>query len=528
MEEDERDLAAFGYAQQLRRRLGSYASFAAGFSFVSILTTVFQLFALGFSFGGAAFFWTWPLVFCGQMLVALCFAELASRYPISGCIYQWSRRLSNPTIGWFAGWTMLIAQIVTIAAATIALQVVVPTIWSGFQLVGGNPSLSTSTGASNAVLLGAILVALTTTVNALGIRLMARINSIGVTCELIGVAALVALLFVHAKRGPGAVLHHTGAPRGSYFGLFIVSALMAAYVMVGFDSASEVSEETTAPRRTAPRAIITALSVSGIGGGLLLLAAIMAAPSLTNGQLASGGLPYVLTSRLGSAVGKIFLVDVTVAICVCTLAIQTASTRMIFSMSRDGALPFSRSLGRVNPITGTPIMPALLTGVLTVSLLVVNLGKPAVFTDLTSACIVTLYTAYLFVTVPALMRRRRRGLGGETDGRVFSLGRWGLPVNIAAVVYGAVMTINMAWPRASVYDPGGGGWYLQWFTVLLLGATLLGGVVAYTYLKRAHRIVPLVGELAAAAVHAVTPVPAVERVELIELADAHKPDRHAT
>ncbi len=57
------DLASFGYTQQLHRRLGSYASFAAGFSFVSILTTVFQLFWFGFSFGGGAFFWTWPLVF---------------------------------------------------------------------------------------------------------------------------------------------------------------------------------------------------------------------------------------------------------------------------------------------------------------------------------------------------------------------------------------------------------------------------------------------------------------------------------
>src|SRR5258707_5433329 len=177
---DEHDLASFGYAQQLRRRLGPYASFAAGFSFVSILTTVFQLFALGYSFGGAAFFWTWPIVFCGQLLVALCFAELASRYPISGCIYQWSRRLSNATIGWFAGWTMLIAQIVTVSAAAIALQVVMPTIWSSFQLVGSDPSLASSDGATNAVLLGVILITFTTIINAIGVSLMSRINVIGV------------------------------------------------------------------------------------------------------------------------------------------------------------------------------------------------------------------------------------------------------------------------------------------------------------------------------------------------------------
>jgi urea carboxylase system permease len=496
---DERDLAHFGYVQQLRRRLGPYASFAAGFSFVSILTTVFQLFFLGFSFGGAAFFWTWPIVFAGQMLVALCFAELASRYPISGCIYQWSRRLSNATIGWFAGWTMLIAQIVTISAAAIALQVVMPTIWSGFQIVGGNPSLASAEGATNAVLLGTILIALTTTINAIGIRVMARINMIGVTCELIGVAALIVLLFAHPKRGPGAVLHQSGAPPDTaYFGTFIISALMAAYVMVGFDSAGELSEETRDPRRTAPRAIVTALAVSGVGGGLLVLAAIMAAPSLTDGQLATGGLPYVLTSRLGSTVGKIFLVDVTVAICVCTLAIQTAATRMMFSMSRDRGLPFSRSLAHVNAVTGTPIMPAIATGVLSAALLLVNVGKAALFTDLTSACIVTLYAAYLFVTVPLLVRRLRGRIGGETNGYTFSLGRWGLAVNIGAVLYGALMTLNMAWPRPSVYDPAGGGWYLQWFSVLLLiGAAVTGGL-AYAYLRRGGRITHLAAELATA------------------------------
>jgi urea carboxylase system permease len=495
---DEQDLAGFGYAQQLRRRLGPYASFAAGFSFVSILTTVFQLFALGYSFGGAAFFWTWPIVFGGQMLVALCFAELASRYPISGCIYQWSRRLSNATVGWFAGWTMLIAQIVTVSAAAIALQVVMPTIWSGFQIVGGDPSLAKSTGAGNAVLLGVILIALTTVINAVGINLMSRINSIGVTCELIGVVALVALLFVHAKRGPGAVLHQTGAPpHTAYFGTFIISALMAAYVMVGFDSAGELSEETRDPRRTAPRAILRALTVSGIGGGLLLLAAIMAAPSLTDGNLATGGLPYVLTSRLGSTVGKIFLIDVTVAICVCTLAIHTAATRMMFSMSRDSALPFSKQLANVNPVTGTPILPAVVVGVLSAALLVVNVGKAALFIDLTSACIVTLYAAYLFVTVPQLIRRLRGGLGGKVDAEHFNLGRFGLAVNIGAVVYGVAMTINMAWPRASVYDPAGDGWVLQWFSVLLLVATFATGGLAYANRRRKEQISP-VGEMAAA------------------------------
>ena len=200
---------------------------------------------------------------------------------------------------------------------------------------------------------------------------------------------------------------------------------MAAYVMVGFDSAGELAEETKDPRRTAPRAIIRALTASGVGGGLLLLAAILAAPKLTDPNLATGGLPYILTSRLGSTVGKLFLCDVVVAISVCTLAIHTAATRMMFSMSRDRALPFSGALARVNDTTGTPILPAIVVGVLSEALLVINLGKAELFTDLTSACIVTLYAAYLFVTIPSLIKRLRGGLGGETDGKHFSLGGWG-------------------------------------------------------------------------------------------------------
>ena len=105
----------------------------------------------------------------------------------------------------------------------------------------------------------------------------------------------------------------------------------------------------TKPRRTAPKAILRALYVSGLGGALLLVGALVAAPSVTDGNLATGGLPYVLTSRLGTGVGKALLVDVAIAIAVCTLAIQTAATRLTFSMSRDGVLPWSKTKTRAGP-----------------------------------------------------------------------------------------------------------------------------------------------------------------------------------
>ena len=485
---DADDLSELGYHQQLHRSLGKFASFAAGFSFVSILTTIFQLFGLGFGFGGPAFFWTWPIVYAGQFLVALCFAEIAARYPISGAIYQWSRRMGGEVIGWFGGWFMIIAQIVTASAAAIALQVVLPTIWSGFQIIGDDTALTSTSGAANAVLLGSVLLVIVTTINCVGVRWMSRVNSIGVTCELIGVTAVILALFTHAQRGPDVVFD-TGAPgqQPGYIWAFIVSGLMAAYVMVGFGSAGELAEETHNPRRVAPRTIRLALTVSAVGGGLLLLGALMAAPTLDD-ELAIGGLPYVLDSVLGSFWGKVLLCDVAVAILICTLAIQTACSRLMFSMARDGRLPFSKQLAHINERTGTPIAPSILIGVLCIAVLLVNVGNAAIFTTLASVCIILIYLAYLAVTGPMLYRRfqgwpRRSESDApavDADGKkLFSLGPFGIVVNLLAVIYGALMVVNLSWPRAEVFDPAGEMPVLRWAGPICIAATVIVGIACY-------------------------------------------------
>jgi urea carboxylase system permease len=488
MSKDSDDLSEFGYTEQLHRSLGTFASFAAGFSFVSILTTIFQLFGLGFGLGGPAFFWTWPIVYGGQFLVALCFAEMAARYPISGAIYQWSRRLGGEVVGWFGGWFMILAQIVTASAAAIALQVVMPAIWTGFQLVSGDPSLTSTTGATNAVILGSILLTLTTIINCIGVRWMSRINSIGVTCELVGVTAVILALFFHAKRGPDVVLH-TGdiGQHGGYLGAFLVSGLMAAYVMVGFGSAGELAEETRNPRRVAPRTIRMALTASAIGGGLMLIAALMAAPKLGD-ELASQGLPYVLNAVLGSFWGKVLLADVCVAIFICTLAIQTACSRLIFSMARDHRLPAADLLSKVNGRTRTPLAPSILIGVLCIGVLLVNLGNAAIFATLASVCIVLIYLAYLAVTGPMLYQRLRgwrpdQALTDADGKKLFGLGRFGIVVNALAVIYGLAMVVNLAWPRPEIYNPTGNNPVLLWAGPLSISACILLGVACFPHRK---------------------------------------------
>ncbi|MFF3404130.1 amino acid permease [Streptomyces sp. NPDC002659] len=479
------DLTEFGYRQELSRSLGGFSAFAAGFSFVSILTTAFQLFGLGYSFGGSRFFWTWPVVLAGQFLVALCFAELAARFPLTGSVYQWAKYVGGGFTGWLAGWMMLIGCIVAFGAAAIALQVVLPSVWKGFQIVGGESAVTSSSGAANAVLLGLVLIAFTTAANAAGVRIVSRINDAGVIAELTGLAVLIGGLAVAAVRGPGVVTadHHASTASPGMAGLFM-AALMPAYVMYGFDNAASVAEETRGARRTAPRAILRSLALSGLIGMAVLLLALMAAPSLTDGRLALEGLPYVIYGVFGGLLGKVLLADVAVAVLACALTIQTGTIRLFYAMGRDGALPFSRQLARVNVRTGTPLWPALISGTLASGLLLVNLGNPSLFAVLAGTSVVIVYIAYLLVTGPLLIRRVRGQYPRSAAGD-FSLKGFGLPITAAAVAYGVLMAVNIAWPRAEVYDPAGSGrsWSLL-LPVVFVTVAIAAGWLCWTVLRR--------------------------------------------
>ncbi|MGC7098899.1 APC family permease [Amycolatopsis lurida] len=484
MSQTDDGLAGFGYKQELERTLGNFHTFAAGISYISILTGTFQLFYFGFSFGGPAYWWSWPMVFAGQLMVALSFAELAAHYPVAGSIYNWSKRLGSPHVAWLAGWMMLTASIVSIASVALAYQITLPQILDLFQFVE-NPAV-------NAVILGTAFIVFTTLVNAWGVQLMARINSAGVFIELIAAVLLIVLLAASITRGPAVVTEtqDIGAGQsGGYLGAFLVASLASTYVMYGFDTASSLGEETHDPRRNAPKAILRALIFSFLLGGLILLFALMAVGDINNPEIATGGLQFIVLDVLGSTVGKILLITVVIAITVCILAVQSAAIRMMFAMARDNALPAGAKLARISPKTKTPVIPAVVAGVIAVIILVVNINQPQIFTVITSIGIIMIYFAYLLVTVPMLVKRFRGQWPppAEPGKKYFSLGKFGLPVNILGVLWGAGMIVNLAWPRREVYNATEPyHWYLQWGAVLFVGAVAGLGFAYYWFRLRHH------------------------------------------
>ena len=185
------------------------------------------------------------------------------------------------------------------------------------------------------------------------------------------------------------------------------------------------------------------------------------------------------------------------AIFVCTLAIQTAAIRIAFSMARDHCLPFGERLAHVSDHRQSPVLPALVSGAIAILILILNLGNSKIFLVVTSVSIVLVYLAYLSVTVPVLARRRRGWPedGGRTG--LFTLGRTrGMIINSIAVGYGALMAINLIFPRQAIYGAGN----YAWGGVIVIALVLAVGL-AYFFSTQRDRPLEIAAE------HRAEPVP---------------------
>jgi len=443
-EADVRDLAKFGYKQELRRALGVYSSFAVAFSYISPSTGIFTLFILGISLAGGFFFWSWPIVVIGQLIIGLNFAEVSSHFPVAGSVYQWTKYLSNRTYSWFTGWIYLFAGVLTVAAvvATVPL-VLIPLLNNVFSTSIGT-DLDTERNVAALVLLS------TTLLSIFGVRLVALVNNTGVVFEILGmvVFALILVLFYHHQSlSVFSDTSYLGSGFGTQAGTFLAAMFMSLFVIYGFDTASTLAEETKNPRREAPRAVIAAIIGAAVIGAIFLFAVVIAVPGdMTKfvSDINAGKDPFplvtIIQSNFPGWASNLYLLVVFAAIYVCCLAIQTSTIRLAFGMARDGKLPLGTTWNRVNSSLHTPVGTCIVVGVLAGLPLIYYAGAGLIAIGATGM----IYLSYILGNIAILLARLR---GWPKDAAPFKLGAWGLIVNILGLVWGISMEVNFLWPR---------------------------------------------------------------------------------
>ena len=111
-------------------------------------------------------------------------------------------------------------------------------------------------------------------------------------------------------------------------------------------------------------------------------------------------------------------------------------------MSRDQTLPGSRYLNKVHKGLHTPIWSCIVIGLLSAIPFIQYAGVAIIAIAATGM----IYLSYLIGNL-ALFRARLRGW--PKTKAPFSLGRWAMPLNVLALLYGGGMLVNMMWPRAA-------------------------------------------------------------------------------
>jgi amino acid transporter len=459
-------LERLGYAQELSRTLTAFSNFAISLSIICILAGGITSFHIGYcAVGGAAIGLGWPLVCLFSLAVALSMAQIASAFPTAGGLYHWGAILGGRGCGWATAWFNLAGLVTVLAAINVGTFRFLAAIWRPEWL----------DDQAVEILAVVCITASQAAINHLGIRLTSRLTDCSGFLILAVAVALPAALALYS--GPWQLerlvtfTDHSGLPAeapvwpvgASLPILFLLSLLLPAYTITGFDASAHVAEETLSAAHNVPRGIVGSVLVSGLMGWMLLCVLVLAMPD--PGEGARQGplvVPWIMNSVLPGWLTDTMFAGILAAQYLCGLATVTSASRMTYAFARDGGLPWSHVLRRVSMRWQTPVAAIWTVAVASV---LFTLSTP-VYSTITVVCTIFLYISYVLPIGAGLLAHGRswRRFGP------WHVGIWFRPLAVASLIgCSLLILVGMQPPNeASLPVVAGMG--------LLLGAVWFAGM----------------------------------------------------
>jgi amino acid transporter len=457
-----------GDGHQMHRSIGLVGNLALGFTYLSPMVGIFSLFVFGLQTSGPMAMWWLPIIALGQLFVALVFGEVVSQFPIAGGIYPWVRRLWGRRPAWLAAWIYLAALTVTLASVVVFAAPFVGSLF-GFEV----------TPLATFCVAGGLLI-LTLLINLSGTKSLARVARLGLFAELIGVVGVGIYLLIFQRQNDFSVFFSTmgAVPNGSGLTPFVSAALVGLWMFYGFEACGDVAEEVRNPSRRIPLAMILTIVV-GLASALLgYMGYVLAAPDLAgivSGDVADP-ITAILAASLGSVGVKIFLCIALLSFISATLSLQAALSRLIWSFSRDNMMPGSAWLKKLTPNSLVPQNAVIVACVIPLLVCVWAYVQPGALTPIAAFGTLAIYVCFQMVVFSALRQRIR---GWKPAGE-WTLGSWGMFVNVVALGYGIAAMILLAWPGAPEL-----AFFDRW-TVLIGMAIVLGVGFLYMVIARPY------------------------------------------
>jgi APA family basic amino acid/polyamine antiporter len=275
---------------------------------------------------------------------AFVYAELADRKPDVGGQYAYIRDAFHPMVAFLYGWALLLVT------QTGGMAAVAMTFAAYFRELTG-------AGVSTSVLAVATLLVLTA-INCLGVRAGSNVQSALMVLKILAIALLVAI-GIGARAMPAAP---EGVPGGAAVPVVALAAAMVPVLFAygGWQTASFVSGEMTAPRRDLPRALLI-----GVLGVVVLYLAVNVACLHVLGPagLAATTTPAseVMRRVLGASGARLIAAGIAVSTVGFLSQGMLTAPRVYFAMARDGV--FFRSVAYVDRRSRAPVVAIAVQGI---------------------------------------------------------------------------------------------------------------------------------------------------------------------
>jgi amino acid transporter len=340
-----------------------------------------------------------PLVYLigliAMIFTALSYAQMSKAFPIAGSVYSYVGRGLHPVLGFFAGWTILLDYLLVPTLLYVFAAESMAGIFPGFP----KP------------LWIIVFLVINTGVNYVGISFTAVVNRLFLAAELIFVVIFVIMAVVAISHGVGGA-HFSTTPlfNADLFTPQLAAAALSIAVLsfLGFDGIATLSEEAKGGRRSAGIAMISGLVLVALFFVTQTWLAAMLVPGLTAfpddevnnaffgivGSVSNHGWMVAFLAMNALAVGIANAV-----------AAQSATSRLLFSMSRDGQLP--RFLAHIDPQSKAPRRAILVVAGLTLVLGLVFVGQIDIISTLVNFGALTSFLL-LHISVVAYYAIKRR------------------------------------------------------------------------------------------------------------------------
>ncbi|KAJ5801763.1 uncharacterized protein N7518_003831 [Penicillium psychrosexuale] len=486
--QDQDDMTRMGKIQELKRNFRPLAAL----SFSAVLQATWEFILIsntqGLENGGlAGVFWSYIWTFVGFGFIIISLAEMASMAPTSGGQYHWVSEFSSPRYQKFLSYTTGWMSVLAWQAGAASGSFLTGTIIQGLITLR-DPSYVPQNW--HGTLFVFAMIAVIYFFNVYAASWMPRIQNILLVLHLLCWVIIVVVLFTMAPQNSAKTVFtsfHNGGNWSSMGISLMIGQITAIYGSLSSDATAHMSEEVKDAGRYVPIAIVWGYFGNGILALIVIVGFLLAIPSVPDAINDSTGFPFLYVFHQFLSISGIngLTSIILIPVIFSNILFNASTARQTYAFARDRGLPFADWLSRVDPHRRIPVRAIALSCMISVLLSVINIGSEVAFNAIISLNVAALMYTYA-VSISCVIYRKI-ACPETLPPRRWSLGRFGLAINIIGLLYVIFALFWSFWPPSPLPSARDFNW-----SVVIFVSVFIGSLLMYLFQGRRHYVGPAV------------------------------------